>query len=172
MGRWRLNGARWVQVLAVTAVALDLLGGDSGRAQVPAEFVAHLWGREEVPTAETKATGVATFVVAPDGNSIAFRLVLSRVVNVQMAHIHLAPPGSNGPVVVWLYPSAPPPRLIPGRFEGELSSGTITATSLTGPLAGRSLASLLVEIRNLNAYVNVHTLAYPGGEIRGQILLR
>ncbi len=167
-----MNGARWVQVLAGMAVALVLLGGNPGRAQAPAEFVAHLWGREQVPTVETKATGVATFVVAPDGHSIAFRLVLSRAVNVQMAHIHVSPPGSNGPVVVWLYPSAPPPRLVPGRFEGELSSGTITAASLTGPLAGRPLAALLTEIRNLNAYVNVHTVAYPGGEIRGQILPR
>ncbi|MDR7416022.1 MAG: CHRD domain-containing protein [Armatimonadota bacterium] len=167
-----MSGARWIRFLGVTAGVLALLGGEPGRAQAPVEFVAHLWGREQVPAVETKATGVATFVVAPDGNSIAFRLVLSRSVNVQMAHIHLAPPGSNGPIVVWLYPSAPPPRLIPGRFEGELSSGTITAASLTGPLAGRPLAALLAEIRNLNAYVNVHTVAHPGGEIRGQILPR
>ncbi len=136
-----MSGARWGQVLVGVAVTLVLLGRSDSRAQAPAEFVAHLWGWEQVPPVDTRATGVATFVVAPDGNSIAFRLVLSRAMNVQMAHIHLAPPGSNGPIVVWLYPSAPPPRLIPGRFEGELSSGTITTASLTGPLSRRPPSS-------------------------------
>lgn len=157
----------WAAVLAA------LLGSAaSGRAQTANVFVAHLWGREQVPTVASQALGVATFEVAADGNSIRYRLEVSRLVNVQMAHIHVAPPGQNGPVVVWLYPSAPPPQLKPGRFDGELASGVITAASLVGPLARQPLAALLERVRVGEAYVNVHTVAYPGGEIRGQILPR
>jgi hypothetical protein len=39
---------------------------------------------------------------------------------------------------------------------------------LEGPLAGMSLADLVVQIDAVNTYVNVHTDAHPGGEIRGQ----
>lgn len=160
---------RWIH-WAILAVAL--VAGRPTRAQAPVEFVAHLWGVEQVPRLNTKATGVATFRVAPDGNSIAYRLELSRVVNVQMAHIHLGTVGQNGPVVVWLYPSTPPPQLRPGRFEGVLASGTITAANLVGPLGGQPLSSLLARMREMETYVNVHTVAYPAGEIRGQILPR
>ena len=33
-----------------------------------------------------------------------------------------------------------------------------------------ALDSLLVLMRNGHAYVNVHTVAHPGGEIRGQVV--
>jgi hypothetical protein len=161
--------ARAVGVMALAAV---LLAAPGGGAQSPMVFVAHLWGREQVPTVNTQALGVATFEVAADGASVRYRLEVSRAVNVQMAHIHVAPPGQNGPIVVWLYPPAPPPQLKPGRFDGELASGVITAANLTGPLARQPLSALLDRIRVGEAYVNVHTVAYPAGEIRGQILPR
>ncbi len=161
-----VRGIRWA-ILAVALVAAVPTG-----AQTPAEFVAHLWGREQVPSVETKATGVATFRVAPDGTSITYRLELSRAVDVQMAHIHVGAVGQNGPIVVWLYPSAPPPQLKPGRFDGVLAQGTITAANLVGPLAGQPLSALVARMRELGTYVNVHTAARPAGEIRGQILPR
>jgi hypothetical protein len=86
-----------------------------------------------------------------------------------MAHIHLAPVGVNGPVVVWLYPSAPPAQLIPGRFNGVLAEGVITDASLVGPLLGNELSVLIDALISGNAYVNVHTSQFPPGEIRGQI---
>ena len=86
-----------------------------------------------------------------------------------MAHIHLAPAGANGPVVAWLYPSAPPLQLIPGRYQGVLAEGTITADDLVGQLAGSALEALVEELTTANAYVNVHTSQFPGGEVRGQI---
>lgn len=157
---------------AVTMTALAVLAASPASTQAPVVFVAHLWGREQVPPIATQALGVATLEVAPDGNSIRYRLEVSRAVNVQMAHIHVAPPGQNGPVVVWLYPPAPPPQLRPGRLDGELASGAFTAANLVGPLARQPLAALLERMRVGEAYVNVHTVADPAGEIRGQILPR
>ena len=88
---------------------------------------------------------------------------------VTQAHIHMAAIGANGPVVAWLYPSAPPPVQLPGRTQGTLSEGSITAASLVGPLQGMTLADLVAAINAGNAYVNVHTTGIPGGEVRGQI---
>jgi hypothetical protein len=51
---------------------------------------------------------------------------VANIENVTMAHIHVAPAGVNGPVVVWLYPEGPPPVTIPGRFSGVLATDTIT----------------------------------------------
>lgn len=135
----------------------------------PTNFVAHLSGAEEVPPAETRAQGQAIFNLRSDG--LHYRLIVANIENVTMAHIHLAPSGVNGPVVVWLYPSAPPAQLIPGRSNGVLRTGVITESQLVGPLAGMSLEDLLDAMEAGNTYVNVHTSQYPGGEVRGQISL-
>jgi hypothetical protein len=130
-------------------------------------FVAPLSGDQEVPAADTRARGNTTFQLREDG--LHYRLIVANIQNVSMAHIHLAPAGVNGPVAVWLYPSAPPPQLIEGRFSGVLATGVITAENLVGPLAGASLGDLLDLMRAGGTYVNVHTSQFPGGEIRGQI---
>jgi hypothetical protein len=75
----------------------------------------------------------------------------------------------NGPVVLWLYPSAPPAQLIPGRFSGVLGEGTATAANLVGPMAGQSLDVLIDALESGRAYTNVHTTQFPPGEIRGQV---
>lgn len=132
-------------------------------------FRTHLQGDNEVPAVETNAQGQATFKVSKDGNSISYKLIVSNIENVMMAHIHNAPAGENGGVVVWLYPDAPPPALIEGRFQGVLAEGTFTADDLVGSMAGQSLDDLIEEIKAGNTYVNVHTTQVPSGEIRGQI---
>jgi hypothetical protein len=153
-------------LLAFLAMALF---ASTALASSERNFVASLKGREEVPAVDTRAQGQAIFQVSKDGGSISYKLIVANIENVTMAHIHLGPAGVNGPVVVWLYPDAPPPQLIPGRFSGVLAEGTFTADDLVGPLAGMSLEALIDEIVAGNTYVNVHTSQYPGGEVRGQI---
>lgn len=113
--------------------------------------------------------GAAGFQLSRDRQSIFYQVMIARLNNTLMAHIHLGPPGEAGPVVVWLYPSGPPPQLIPGEFNGVLGEGVITAANLVGPLAGQPLSALIQQIDAGNAYVNVHTELNPPGEIRGQI---
>lgn len=134
-------------------------------------FRAHLAGRNEVAVNPviTRAQGQATFQLNNSGDELSFRLNVANIENVTQAHIHRGPAGANGPVVVWLYPDGPPIQLIPGRFNGTLATGVITSASLVGPMAGMTLADLVAELESGNAYVNVHTLQYPPGEIRGQI---
>jgi hypothetical protein len=152
-------------------VALFLLataGAWVAAAESPS-YSAHLAGRNEVPPADTLAQGQAHFKLNHDGTAIEYKLIAANIENITQAHIHMAPEGVNGPVVAWLYPSAPPSQLIPDRFNGVLAEGVITADNLVGPLAGASLQDLLDAMNHGNSYVNVHTSQFPGGEIRGQI---
>ncbi len=132
-------------------------------------FRAHLAGRNEVPALETRTQGEAVFHLSPDGTRLTYRLILANIHNVLMAHIHMAGPHANGPIVVWLYPSTPPAKEIPGRFSGVLATGTITAADFTGPLATMPMDSLVAAMRAGDTYVQVHTTAHPAGEVRGQI---
>ncbi len=132
-------------------------------------FHATLNGSEAVPAVTTPAHGTATFVLSKSGHSLSYTLSVSDIENVTMAHIHIGPPGQEGPVAVWLYPSKPPAVTKEGKFSGVLAKGTITAADLAGPLKGKTVADLVSDIKDGNAYVNVHTTAHPGGEIRGQI---
>ena len=129
----------------------------------------HLTGGEENPVRDTDAQGQAIFQVNDEGTAISYKLNVANIENVTQAHIHLAPAGSNGGIVAWLYPAAPPSQLIPGRTQGTLGEGEITASSLVGSLTGKPLSDLLAAMRNGGAYVNVHTSQFPPGEIRGQI---
>lgn len=133
-------------------------------------FRTHLSGDNEVPSVETNAQGQAKFQLDETGDELGYKLIVANIENVSMAHIHNAPAGENGGVVVWLYPEGgPPPQQIEGRFDGVLAESTITAGDLVGPLADGSLDDLVSIIREGNAYVNVHTTQHPAGEVRGQI---
>ncbi|MEX1184543.1 MAG: CHRD domain-containing protein [Gemmatimonadota bacterium] len=142
---------------------------ESASAVDASNFRTHARGSEEVPANDSRAQGQAIFALSDDGDAISYKLIVANIENVTQSHIHIAPEGVNGPVVVWLYPSAPPSQLIPGRSQGVLAEGEFTAADLRGPLAGQTLGDLLANLRSGNAYVNVHTVAHPPGEIRGQI---
>ena len=131
---------------------------------------------------ESTARGNAVFSLSADGTEVSYKLSVANIENVFMAHIHRGPAGSNGPIVVWLYPSTEPVQgaLGQGRIDGLIAEGTITAANLVGPLAGQPLSALIALLSESNAYVNVHTNDgvsptntgpgdFPGGEIRGQV---
>jgi CHRD domain len=152
----------------VSTLGIVLLTVSVAMAQ-GSKFGAQLSGKDCVPAVDTQAHGQATFQLSPDGSSLSYTLSVTDVEDVSMAHIHLAAAGQNGPVAAWLYPSAPPPSVKAGKFSGTLAQGTITAANLAGPLKGKTLGDLVEQIKSGKAYVNVHTKAHPGGEIRGQI---
>jgi hypothetical protein len=157
---------RWL-VLVLLAAVLGPMGAAVGQQRT--HWYAPLSGDESVPRVTTRATGFAAFELVPAGNALRYWLFVDAILNVQMAHIHIAPAGANGPVAVWLYPPAPPARLIAGAASGIIADGTITAANLVGPLAGQPFSALITALNTGQAYVNVHTNQFPGGEVRGQI---
>jgi hypothetical protein len=104
-----------------------------------------LSGANEVPPNNSTATGSGDFMLYADG--VLTWSITHTVANASAAHIHIGPAGSNGPVVIGFASPASP-------IEG--------AAQLTAP----QIAALLSG----GLYVNVHSPAHPGGEVRGQIM--
>jgi len=145
----------FVGLLALGAIALPATA-----TAAPARtnlFIAHLVGDQETPPNASAAQGQVIMHLNADG-TVSYKLIVANITNVLMAHIHGAPRAVAGPIRQWLYPAGPPQQLLPGRTDGTLAEGTFTPTP-----------ELLEAIESGNAYVNVHTLQHPGGEIRGQL---
>src|SRR3569833_1789899 len=137
---------------------------------------ARLTGGEQVPApVDTPAIGQALFQLSDDVTSLQVKVMVTRIVDVIGAHIHMAAAGANGPIVASFIPdtadflSSGPFVSTPINVTGVLVTGTITAADLVGPLAGQQMSALIDAIRAGNTYFNVHTVVHQPGEIRGQI---
>jgi hypothetical protein len=86
------------------------------------------------------------------------KVTLASISNVTTVHVHVPPAGSEVPGTVLLYRG---PET--GAVDGVLGTGSFRAKDLTGMGWDQFLATL----RGGRAYVEVHTTAFPGGEIRG-----
>ena len=150
----------FIAAIAVAAVATSC--GSDSTAPTNKTYVATLSPANEVPAKTTTGTGVVTFTDL--GTEIDWVMTLNGVTNVIASHIHApAAAGVNASVIINLFlPNTPPPT---GTLTGLVAHGSITNANNTGV----SLDSLRVLFNNGNAYVNVHTSANPGGEIRDQV---
>ena len=137
-----------MQRLFSTVVALSLGAGLAlAAAAVQAqEIKVTLVGSQENPPVTTTATGTATVTVNAD-MSVSVSVTTSGM-TATASHIHMAPAGQNGPVIV--------------PFT---KSGDAWVSSPTAKLTEAQYAAFKAG----NTYVNVHSAAFPGGEIRGQI---
>ena len=162
--------------IPAAALALGFAACDDDETAGPAtSFSAALSGAEEVPAVPTVATGTAN--LALEGDQIVYTVTVTDLQNAVVAHIHIAPPGQNGPVRLNLCGTgAPEPPCTSGT--GVLASGSNGTTVGTPPI---SFDDLVAAMRAGEAYVNVHTDDgvdpsntgpgdMAGGEIRGQIV--
>lgn len=144
--------------LAGTGVAAGRPGNGGNR-----NFRTHLSGDEEVPPVETDAQGQAKFQVNETNDELHFKVIVANIDDVVAAHIHCASAGTNGPVGVTLFSGGPV------SVNGTLAEGTITGPDDGNGCGWETLKDVLAAMRSGEAYVNVHTLSNPPGEIRGQI---
>ncbi len=132
--------------LAGPASAAKLGGADQGGRLLTTT----LTGAEEVPgPGDPDGTGFAAVTVNPGKGLVCYELSVSGIAPAAAAHIHEAPFGEVGDVVVGL---APP-------TDGS-SSGCATVD--------RALAKEILK-NPADYYVNVHNAEYPAGAIRGQL---
>ncbi|HNP36045.1 MAG TPA: CHRD domain-containing protein [Woeseiaceae bacterium] len=106
-------------------------------------------GDQEVPAVVSAATGIAASTVNRDTGALELHVNASGIDNATAAHIHTAPAGQNGPVLVALTQDTVNP--------GHWSVSTLLDMDALGDYKAGGL------------YVNAHTPANPDGEIRGQI---
>jgi hypothetical protein len=118
-----------------------------------------------------KVMAKGEFRLSENGSALQYKLAVHGVEGITMAHLHLGKVGELGTPVVWLYPAGPPPRFIPGLFDGILAQGTIRGNDLIGSLRGQPLSLLIAHIRAGNVYVNIHTRTHPRGDICGPVNL-
>lgn len=141
-------------------------------------YFATLDGQQEAaPTAST-ATGSASLSLNAAQDRLTYTIKLTGLDldgtitpedaddDVVALHFHVAPPGTNGAVVFG--------QISPNDDADDLvinaAAGTLTGAwenSDAKPLSGQ-LANLLAD----GLYLNVHTTEYPGGAIRGQVLVK
>jgi hypothetical protein len=141
-------------------------------------FQAALTGYEESPSVSTAATGNFIAFLQGDGASFQYNLgYFGLQGTVTQGHIHVASPGVNGSIIIWLCQvgSNDPTGLSPQCPQAGTVTGTISAANvIAGSMASQQLnandfAGALAAMRAGAAYVNIHTSASPAGEIRGQI---
>lgn len=106
-----------------------------------------LSGAQEVPPVNTQASGSSSITVI--GDKVITGRVEVRNLNATAAHIHEAPAGQNGPVIIPLVKTGDNVWAVPGNTV--LTSAQFDA------------------YRSGNLYVNVHSAANPAGEIRVQL---
>jgi hypothetical protein len=156
---------RTLSVCAVAAAAL-LISVLPASAQTTT-LTATLNGGEEVPIVLTGA--VATIVVSVDPTSRELTVDL-RAFNLPTtttaAHIHVAPRGIAGPVVI----DFPILRGVTGDFNQSFRVGP--AEFRARPEIGiHTIDDAIQAILAGNSYANLHTTANGGGEIRGQLTI-
>jgi CHRD domain-containing protein len=160
--------------LAMGTVAVWLLAGshvaaDNGKEKT---FRARLNGGHETPAISTNATGEFKARLNAAGDELSYELTYSGLEggDTLFAHVHLGQTGVAGGVMFFLCGGGGKPACPNG--EGTVT-GTVNAGNVIGP-AGQGISAgqfdeVIRAMRHGLSYANVHTTAFPSGEIRGQI---
>lgn len=138
-------------------------------AQAQAEtftFKADLSGGNEVPGVVTGAGGTATVTLDTDANTVTWVIdVYNLPTGVTAGHIHIGSPGLGGPTVVNF-------TVVATTSNDFRVSGTASAINARAAQGINSWDDFEQAMLNGDCYVNIHSQANPGGEIRGQLILQ
>jgi hypothetical protein len=138
---------------AMLAAGLAVLAWAGLAQAAPQSFKVQLSGAQQVPPVESPGAGTADVTYDPSTRAVTWSITYSGLSGpATMAHFHgPAAAGKNGPVAVWLSKQGSPAE---SPLKGE---ATLTPEQAQQFAAGEF-------------YINVHTQAHPGGEIRGQVM--
>ena len=139
--------AKWLTVNG-TLFAIMLAAAGCAAMSQGQRFNVTLSGAQEVPPIATQASATARVTVADD-MSVSVSVTTSGIA-ATAAHIHMAAAGANGPVIV------------PFVKSGD--------NSFTAQPGAKLTAAQFEALKKGGLYVNVHSAAHPGGEIRAQLV--
>ena len=153
--------------LSVTATALVVaILGASSIADAQEVFRARLSGDNQVPVVATNSGGRFQIVVNNGATAGEYTLRVDSGVRITQAHFHCGAAGVNGPVIVFLAGFHAAGWDVDGQWVGN---ATITDANVVNTACGATLADIFQQARTGNVYVNVHSVAHPGGVVRGQL---
>jgi len=167
---WGIVVATLVVVSLAMAVGFTVLA-DNDDDRGARSFRARLTGYQETPsTLSSPGSGTLRLRFSSDGQSATYTLEYSGLSGVIQAHIHLGARGTTGGVIIFLCGGG-------GQAACPASAGTVSGTltpaGVIGPgsqgIAAGEWDEFVAALRAGFTYANVHTGAFPGGEIRGQI---
>lgn len=140
-----LAGAVALTVAAALSISAQVFAGDGGRP-----LTATLTGAAEVPgPGDPDGSGAAALRVNHGQGRVCYELAVADIATPTAAHIHKAPAGSAGPVVV------------------PLATPTEGSSAACADIE-RELAKALIQSPE-EYYVNVHNAELPRGAVRGQL---
>ncbi len=139
------------------------------------DFGAYLFGNDEVPGVPDMTEGLIMLNRAVSGSSTGMRydLAVQNGLGITAAHLHCAESGRSGPAIVTLYMS------MGTDVNGMLASGMISDSDILPSAKGCSetigyeindIEDLTRAINDGVVYANIHSMNYPDGVARGQIL--
>ncbi|HEX9223715.1 MAG TPA: CHRD domain-containing protein [Candidatus Acidoferrales bacterium] len=137
-------------------------------------LTASLRGVNEVPAANSDGSGTFRAIIHEDG-TITFTETFNNLTGSPLvSHIHFGEIHVAGGVMIFLCGGGGQPAC-PAVSSGTIDNGTIAAANVVGPtgqgITAGDLVSALRAIRQGAGYVNIHTTKFPGGEIRGQVIV-
>ncbi len=177
--RTRLFGLSLVLLAGVTLQPSSArVSADHGHRR-DRTFLATLSSFNEVPAVSSgEAKGFFRARLNRDGDTLQYTLSYSGLsAPVTQSHIHLGKTRTNGAIMVWLCQTGTnvdPTTLSPtcptteGTVEGTITAANVIRAGAQGVDVGE-FEEFLRALREDAGYANVHTTAFPGGEIRGQV---
>ena len=160
----------------IILLGFGFLFAHTSEAAKPMRFQAQLAGFNlQGATVDTAATGHAKVEVIDGGTALEFKVTVSGINNLWMAHIHVAPQRAvltepAGPVAFWFTGGPPPGTVLSETLNGRLAQGYVISDGQVvdwdgdlGPVAG-TVAELIAAIEQGRASVIVHTRD-PEGQI-------
>ena len=130
------------------------------------KYRAKLDGNNEVPAVNTTSEGVINFKTKND--MLTWKMNVTGTNDATGVNIHKGKAGENGEVVVDLMKVSKHSD----NPKGMTMRGNVTDSSLTGSMAGQTIADLKTAMANGDTYVNLKTQDHPDGLLRGQIKLK
>lgn len=130
------------------------------------KFSVLLTGREEVPPVITPTVGKIGFIINEALTEIKYDLRIFEANRALEAHLHCAPSGKNGPIIIFLA------SFLRDGLNGDIKiKGTLTDKDITNIECGLNINQIIGLMVLGGVYVNVNSFKHPGGVIRGQIVL-
>jgi hypothetical protein len=155
----------WMIVLAVALGSLLITTATRSYAQNE-KYRAKLDGNNEVPAVNSTAEGVINFKTKND--MLTWKMNVTGTNDATGLNIHKGKAGEKGEIVVDLMKVSKHSD----NPKGMTMRGNVTDSSLTGSMAGQTIADLKTAMANGDTYVNLKTQDHPDGQMRGQIKLK